>query len=99
VFCAASWNAMKPMPRSVALTKSAGIPGKATGSTAEMPIATEPNSIGRRAPIRSTSRPAGTDRNIGSSAYSEISTPTVNAEAPRDSASSETITLLPVRTA
>ena len=59
---------MKPTPSSVAPANSEGRPGKATGSVAATPIATDPNSMGRRAPMRSTSRPATTDRNMGRSA-------------------------------
>jgi hypothetical protein len=43
-------------------------PGKATGSVAATPIRTDPSSMGRRAPMRSTTRPATTDSNIGRSA-------------------------------
>ncbi len=97
-FCAASWNAMNPTPTSGALAKSAGNPGNATGRIAPIAISAEPTRIGQRVPMRSDTRPAATESSIGSSAYSDISTPTVNGEAPIDSASSDTMTRLPAST-
>ena len=68
VFWAAIWNAMNPTPSSTALPNSAGIPGSANGSVAPTPINDRPTTMGRRAPMRSTSRPTATDRNMGRNA-------------------------------
>src|SRR6266536_3591106 len=90
---------MNPAPTMAALANSTGNPANATGSAAPIAMPLVPISIGRRIPTRSENRPAATASNIGSNAYSAISTPTVNGDAPIDSASSDTVTRLPESTA
>jgi len=60
--------------------------------------ATDPASIGARAPKRSEKRPMLTAKNIGRIAYSAMSTPTTNGVAWRCSAYSDTATRVPANT-
>jgi hypothetical protein len=74
---------MNPEPIRTLARYSAAIPGQRKGRLAPEPIATDPASMGTRAPMRSVQRPMLTAKNIGSKAYSAMSAPTVKGVASR----------------
>ncbi len=86
---------MNDTPTTAAPTNSAATPGNSTGTAAPATRPADPMRMGLRTPTRSERRPALTANSMGSSAYSAISTPTMKGDAPRESASSDTVTRLP----
>jgi len=71
--------------------------GKRNGSAAPHASTASPIITGRRGPSRSISRPALTERNIGTTANSATSAPTVKADAPSLSAKSVVVMRLPTK--
>ena len=93
----ATWNTMKPVPISALAKYSVSSRGERKGSRVPKASTAEPNSIGRRAPMRSIRRPAMTANSIGSSAYTDISAPTISGVACRWMAYSDIATRLPLK--
>ncbi len=88
---------MKEQPSSGLAKYSTVTEGKKNGSVAAKASTARPIITGRRGPSRSISRPAVTERNIGSTANSASSTPTVSSEAPSLSANSVVVMRLPTK--
>lgn len=83
---------MKPLPARTLTTNSVSMRGSANASNAPARISHAPMRIGVYMPMRSIWRPQRTEQNMGTTASSEISTPTVSGVAPKCSANSEIVT-------
>ncbi|KAG0754470.1 hypothetical protein G6F22_020979 [Rhizopus arrhizus] len=93
----ATWCSMNPMPIQQEAMRSAVWVCEIKGNA--VPIATNdvPMTRGRTMPTRSTQRPARTENNIGSTANTATSVPTLKVDRPICSAVSETVIRPPVR--
>ncbi len=87
---------MKPEPARQLVTNNAGSVGHITATMMPLNSMAAPTSMGLRTPMRSIRRPSGTEKVIGSNASNDNITPTVNGEASRFSAKSDSVTRVPV---
>src|SRR5215468_11527418 len=88
---------MKPVPTTALVAYSVASAGQTNAAAVPTATTAAPAAIGRRTPTRSTHRPMLTADNIGTTAKSAASVPTVNGEAPRLIAVSATVTRAPAK--